>query len=67
MGTTTGHSDGSSSFPQGPLGVIPDTTTWATAPRLAAHRRHSTGVPELLSKALDPDGRQDAGSGSWTP
>jgi probable HAF family extracellular repeat protein len=57
LGTTTAGFDDFGSVPQGPLGVIPTAATWAAVPRLAAHRRHATGVPDLLSTALDPDGR----------
>jgi probable HAF family extracellular repeat protein len=57
LGTTTAGSDDFGSVPQGPLGVIPTAAPWAAVSRLAAHRRHATGVPELLSTALDPDGR----------
>jgi probable HAF family extracellular repeat protein len=58
LGTATAGSGDSGSLPQGPLGVIPDTSSWATTLRLAARRRHSTDVPDLLSMmTFDPAGR----------
>jgi probable HAF family extracellular repeat protein len=44
LGTTADDSGSPSSFPQGPLEVIPDTATWATAIRLNTHRRHPMGL-----------------------
>jgi probable HAF family extracellular repeat protein len=67
LGTTADDPDTPSSFPQGPLGVIPDTATWATALRPAAHRRQATGGPALPTTASSPDGLQDAGRGPWAP
>jgi probable HAF family extracellular repeat protein len=44
IGLTMTGSDSSGSLLQGPLGVIPDTSTWAAAPRFTAHRRPATGL-----------------------
>jgi probable HAF family extracellular repeat protein len=58
LGTTSAGSDDSGSFPQGPLGMMPDSAPWAAVSRSVAHRRPSIGLPVLLSTALDPNGLQ---------
>jgi probable HAF family extracellular repeat protein len=41
MGTTTASSNDTGSFPQGPLGLVPDLASLTTGSPLAAHRRHA--------------------------
>jgi probable HAF family extracellular repeat protein len=59
-GTAPGGTEDTALFPRGPLGVMPDSTPWASESPLVAHRRHSMGVPDLLSTAMDPAGLQAA-------
>jgi probable HAF family extracellular repeat protein len=67
VATTKVGSDDSSSFPQGPLGVIPETATWGTWPLLIAHRRLTQKIAELGLTTLDPAWLTGTDRGLWTP
>jgi probable HAF family extracellular repeat protein len=47
LGTTTDTSNDTSSFPRGPLGLMPDTSLWGVTGSFSTHRRHTGAVSDL--------------------